>query len=209
MSRGVILNLIKLKLFEYLTLNKILILLCALFIAGIAVGSAVFSKNNSLAEFSKNMFESYISTHQNKHWFYVLISSFAKYMFVLLLYFLSGTSMLGVAVVPVVTFWQGVIAGSVSSYLYSCYSLKGVAFNAVILVPPSIIFTICCFFAAKESIGFSLFMAKLTLPKSKPASMYNDFRKYCGKFIIFAVALIFTAIADLVLNLLFLHFFDF
>ena len=194
MSRGVILNLKKLKLFDYLTLNKILILLCALFIAGIAVGSAVFSKN---------MFESYISTHQNKHWFYVLISSFAKYMFVLLLYFLSGTSMLGVAVVPVVTFWQGVIAGSVSSYLYSCYSLKGVAFNAVILVPPSIIFTICCFFAAKESIGFSLFMAKLTLPKSKPASMYNDFRKYCGKFIIFAVALIFTAIADLVLNLLF------
>ena len=50
MSRGVILNLKKLKLFDYLTLNKILILLCALFIAGIAVGSAVFSKNNSLAK---------------------------------------------------------------------------------------------------------------------------------------------------------------
>lgn len=208
MRKGLIVNLKRLKLFDYVTLNKIFILLCVLFIAGITVGSVIYQKNTSIVEFSKNIFENYIKIH-NKSWISVLFASFSKYLIILLLYFLSGTSMLGVAIVPFLIFWQGIVCGNLSSYLYATYALKGIAFNAIILVPPSIIFTICCFFAARESINFSLLLAKLTLPKSKPANIYTDFRKYCGKFIIFIIFLILTAVADLVLNLLFLHFFSF
>ena len=208
MRKGVIVNLKRFKLFDYVTLNKIFILLCVLFIAGIATGSAIYPKNATLADFSKNLFGSYTALH-SKPWIQSLAISFVKYLIVLLFYFLSGTSMLGVAVVPFLTFWQGIMFGNISSYLYATYALKGIAFNAIILVPPSIIFTICSFFAARESIDFSLLMAKLTLPKSKPANIYTDFRKYCGKFIIFVGISLLASVTDLVLNLLFLHFFEF
>lgn len=209
MRKGVIVNLKRFKFLEYVTLNKIFILLCAMFIAGIAIGSVIYPKNGTLAELSKNLFADYIALHNSSSFFEKLFGGFLKYFIVLLLYFLSGTSMLGVAVVPFLTAWQGILFGNISSYLYAEHTLKGIAFNAIILVPPSIIFTICCFFAAKESINFSLLMARLTLPKSKPANIYTDFRKYCGRFIIFVGVSLIAAIADIVLNLLFLHFFEF
>lgn len=209
MRKGVIVNLKRFKFLDYVTLNKIFILLCIAFIAGIAIGSVIYPKNEALANFSKTIFLDYVSLHNGGSFFNKLFIGFAKYIVVLLLYFLSGTSMLGVAIVPFCAVWQGIMFGNISSYLYTEYALKGIAFNAIILVPPSIIFTICSFFAAKESINFSLLMAKLTLPKSKPANIYTDFRKYCGKFIIYFGVSAIAAITDIILNLLFLHFFEF
>ena len=209
MRKGVIVNLKSFRVLNYVTINKILILLCLMFVAGITLGSVVYPKNNVFAEFSKTVFKDYISIHNSSSFFKKLFSCFAKYFFTLLFYFLSGTSMLGAVIVPFLTAWQGIIFGNVSSYLYSEYALKGIAFNAIILVPPSIIFVLCTFFAAKESVNFSLLIAKLTLPKSKPANIYNDFRKYCGKFIIYISVSFVAAIIDVVLNILFLHFFEF
>ncbi len=209
MRKGIIVNLKRFKLLDYVTLNKVFILLCVLFITGITVGSVIYPKNLTIAEFAKNFFENYITVHNSNSFFKKLFVCFLKYLVVLLLYFLSGTSMLGVAVIPFLTVWQGIAFGNVSAYLYAEHALKGIAFNAIILVPPSIIFTICTFFAAKESINFSLLLAKLTLPKSKPANIYTDFRKYCARFIIFVAVSFVASMADVALNLLFLHFFDF
>lgn len=209
MRKGIIVNLKRFKLLDYVTLNKVFILLCVLFITGITIGSVIYPKNLTISEFSKDFFENYITVHNSNSFFKKLFSGFLKYLAVLLLYFLSGTSMLGVAVIPFLTVWQGIAFGNISAYLYAEHALKGIAFNAIILVPPSIIFTICTFFAAKESINFSLLLAKLTLPKSKPANIYIDFRKYCARFIVFVAVSFVAAMADVALNLLFLHFFDF
>lgn len=208
MRKGLIVNLKRFKLFDYVTLNKIFILLSVFFISGITIGSVLYSKSTNLMQLSKSLFENYIEIH-NKHWLSVFGSTFFKCFIVLVLYFLSGTSMLGVATVPFLVLWQGIIFGSISSFLYSGYALKGIAFNAIILVLPSIIFTLCCFSAARESINFSLLFARLTLPKSKPANIYTDFRKYCGKFLIIVCISLLSVLVDLFLNLLFLHFFEF
>lgn len=209
MRKGIIVNLKKFKLLDYMNLNKIFILLTVMFVAGIAVSAAIYNKNPALAGFSKKLFNDYILLHTNVSFIKKFFSCFVKYVVILFIYFLFGTSMLGVAVVPFLTFWQGIIVGSISAHLYTVYALKGIAFNAIVMVPSSIIFTICTFFAAKESIGFSLLMAKLTLPNSKPASMYTDFRKFCAKFVIIIGVLILNAVVDVVLNMLFLKFFNF
>lgn len=208
MRKGLTVSLRKLKMLNYVTLNKIFILLCLFFICGITIGSAIYSKNEYLIKLSKSVFDNYLTVH-TKHWAYVLSVTFFKLFAVLTLYFLSGTSMLGIVVVPFLMLWQGIISGNLSSFLYTTYELKGIAFNAVILLPPSIIFTLCSFSAARESINFSLLLAMLTMPKSKPANIYTDFRKYCGKFIIILSVTLSSSILDLILNLLFLNFFDF
>ena len=209
MRKGIIVNLKRFKVLDYVTLNKIFIILCSLFIAGIAIGSVVLPKSNWLSETTKTIFENYISVHNSNLFFKKLLIFFFRYLIVLILYFLSGSSMLGVAVIPFITVWQGILFGSVSSYIYVTYGLSGIAFNAIILIPSEVIFTVCCFFAARYAIDFSLLLAKLTLPRSKPASLYINFKNYCGKYSIFIALSLICAIIDIILNLLFLNFFNF
>lgn len=209
MRKGIIVNLKRFKVLDYVTLNKIFIVLCIVFISGIAIGSIVLSKNNWLSQTTESLFKSYISVHSGNAFFKKLLVCFSRYLIVLVLYFLSGSSMLGVAVTPFITVWQGILFGSLSAHLYSSHGLSGIAFNAIILIPPSVIFTVCCFFAARYAIDFSLLIAKLTLPRSKPASLYINFKNYCGKYLIFIAVSLICAIIDIVLNLLFLKFFNF
>lgn len=209
MRKGIILNLKRFKVLDYVTLNKIFIVLCVIFIAGIAIGSTVLSKNGSLAEYTKSCFNEYISLHKTDAFFKKFINCFFKYLVVLILYFLSGTSMLGVAITPFITVWQGILFGSITSYLYTKHSISGIAFNAIIFIPPSVVFAVCCFFAARYAIDFSLLIAKLTLPRSKPASLYINFKSYCIKFLIFiGISLICTFI-EITLNIFFIKFFNF
>ncbi len=209
MRKGIIVNLKRFKLLDYVTLNKFFIILCVMFITGIVLGSTFLSKNSWLAQVTETFFESYITLHNNGTFVKKLLFSFLRYLVVLILYFLSGSSMLGVVVTPFITLWQGIFCGSISSQLYDTHGLSGIAFNAIILIPPTAIFTVCCFFAARYSIDFSLLIAKLTLPRSKPASLYINFKDYCGKYLFFLSVSLICAIIDVILNLLFINFFNF
>ena len=209
MKKGIIVNLKRFKLLNYVTLNKIFIVLCLLFITGIVLGSSVLSKNSWLSQNTDLLFESFINVHTNKTFFSKLLSCYARYIIVLILYFLSGASMLGVAVTPFITVWQGILTGSITSYLYASHGLSGIAFNAIILIPPLSIFTVCCFFAARYAIDFSLSIAKLTMPKSRPASLYIEFKNYCGKYLIIVGIVLICSLIEIILNLLFLNFFNF
>lgn len=209
MRRGIIVNLKRFKVLDYVNLNKFFIFLCVIFIAGITIGSTVLSKNSLLADNTKAFFKDYISVHTTNSFFKKFLTCSSRYFIILILYFLSGTSMIGVAITPFITAWQGILFASVSSYLYITHGLSGIAFNAIILIPPSVVFTICCFFAARYSIDFSLSVAKMTLPRSKPASLYLNFKMYCIKYLIFIGISFVCAILEIILNLFFLKFFNF
>ena len=209
MTKGIIVNFKRFKLLNYVTLNKIFILLSTLFICGIIIGSIFLKKNNWLLQNTELIFKNFIFVHTGNNFLKKFFSCFIHYLIVLFLYFLFGASMFGVAVTPFVTVWQGILVGSVSSYVYTQYNLSGIAFNAIILIPPLSIFIICCFFAAKYSIDFSLNIAKLTMPKHRPASLYTVFKNYCVKYSILVGITSICTIIEIILNLLFLKYFNF
>ncbi len=209
MRKGIILDFKKIKFLNFIKINKIFVLLSIIFVLGIFIGAFVFNKNELFFDYSKKLFETTVILHKSYTWFSILISSFLKYFSLLFLFFISGTSMFGIVIIPFISLWQGIVYGSLSSYLYSSYSLKGIAYNAIILMPPAIIFTVCSFLAARDSIDFSLLLAKLSLPKSRPTNIFFDFKKFCGKFIIFICISFFSSVTDLILNSLFINLFNF
>jgi len=209
MRKGIIVNLKRVKILDYVTLNKIFILLCGIFILGIVLGTTVLSKNSFLSQNAEYFIDYFFQLHNNNLFFKKLLLCSLKYIAVILLYFLSGTSMLGVAVTPFITLWQGIFIGCITSYVYATHGLNGIAFNAIILIPSSIIFIMCCFFAAKYAIDFSLSIAKLTLPQSKATSLYIQFKDYCFKYLIFVAMSLICSTLEIILNLLFLNFFNF
>ncbi|MDO4608393.1 MAG: hypothetical protein Q4B40_04295 [Clostridia bacterium] len=209
MRKGIIVNLKKFKLLDYVNINKIFIILSLLFTVGIFIGSTILSSNDLISDFAKKFFTNFIELHKATNFIKKLFFCFLRYLIILILYFLSGSGTLGVVLCPYIIIWQGIFLGSLISYVYGTYGISGIAFNAIILIPPMTIFAICSFFAARYSINFSLQIAKLTLPRSRPVNLFYDFKNYCNKYVILFLITLLCSVIEIVLNLLFFNFFSY
>lgn len=199
MKKGTVLSLKKIRLSEFIIKNNVLVLLVLLFIAGIAVGTFAGERIVGLSDYSADYLERFVAERSDASFLSVTLNSFAGSALVLLAVFAAGTSVLGVVLVPIAAAVRCVLYGSVSALLYSQYSVKGIA-NAVLIIPAEIIFAISLLLAARESVGFSLGMARLTLPSAPPVNLSADFRSYCSKYILICLLTLLSAIIDAVMS---------
>lgn len=200
MKKGTVLSLKKIRFSEFLIKNNVSVLLVILFVAGIAAGTFAGKKFVGLNDYSAEYLERFIAERKNASFLSVTVNSFAGSALVLLAVFAAGTSVLGVVLVPIAAVLRCVLYGSVSALLYSQYSVKGIAFNAVLIIPAEIIFALSLLSAARESLNFSLNMARLTLPSAPPVNLSASFRDYCGKYIFVCLLTFVSALTDAVMS---------
>ena len=153
-----------------------------------------------MSDYSADYLERFVAERSDASFLSVTLNSFAGSALVLLAVFAAGTSVLGVVLVPIAAAVRCVLYGSVSTLLYSQYSVKGIAFNAVLIIPAEIVFAVSLLLAARESVGFSLGMARLTLPSAPPVNLSADFRSYCSKYILICLLTLLSAIIDAVMS---------
>lgn len=204
MKKGTVLSLKNLKFTDFMAKNNILVILILLFVLGLAAGTFSGSKISVLSEYSDDYLKRFISERTNATFFSVTLNSFMGSALTLLLTFAAGTSMLGVILVPTIFLLRGVLYGSVSALLYSEYSVKGIAFNAVLIIPAAIVFIISLILSSRESIKFSLIIAKMTLPGSPSPNLSADFKNYCGRYLFICLLVLASALVDAVLSCSFL-----
>lgn len=204
MRKGKVLSLKNFKLTEFVTKNNILAVLVVLIIAGVSVGIFTESRIQVLSNYSTTYVERFIALRSGESFLSVALSSFMSSALVLLMLFAAGTSMLGVILVPFIAALIGLFYGGISALLYSEYSVKGIAFNAVLIVPSAFVFLIALLLAGRESMRFSLLMAKMTLPGSPSVNLAFDFKNYCGRYLFIAFILLASALTDAVLSSSFL-----
>lgn len=204
MRKGKVLSIKNFKLTEFVTKNNILAVLVVLIIAGVSVGIFTESRIQVLSNYSTTYVERFIALRSGESFLSVALSSFMSSALVLLMLFAAGTSMLGVILVPFIAALIGLFYGGISALLYSEYSVKGIAFNAVLIVPSAFVFLIALLLAGRESMRFSLLMAKMTLPGSPSVNLAFDFKNYCGRYLFIAFILLASALTDAVLSCSFL-----
>ncbi len=201
MRKGKVLSL---KTVEFVAKNNILAVLFVLITSGVAVGIFTESKLQVLSQYSASYVERFVALRSGESFVSVALSSFMSSALVLLVLFAAGTSMLGVVLVPFLAALQGVFYGGVSALLYSEYSVKGIAFNAVLIVPSAFVFVVALLLAARESMRFSLIIAKMSLPGSPSVNLSFDFRNYCGRYLFIVLIALASALTDAVLSCSFL-----
>lgn len=204
MKKGTVLSLKNLKFTDFMAKNNILVILIFLFVLGLAAGTFSGLKIIVLSKYSDDYLKRFISERTNATFFSVTLNSFMGSALTLLLTFAAGTSMLGVILVPTIFLLRGVLYGSVSALLYSEYSVKGIAFNAVLIIPAAIVFIISLILSSRESIKFSLIIAKMTLPGSPSPNLSADFKNYCGRYLFICLLVLASALVDAVLSCSFL-----
>lgn len=204
MRKGKVLSLKNFRFTEFVAKNNILAVLFVLITSGVAVGIFTESKLQVLSQYSASYVERFVALRSGESFFSVAQSSFMSSALVLLVLFAAGTSMLGVILVPFLAALRGVFYGGVSALLYSEYSVKGIAFNAVLIVPSAFVFVVALLLAARESMRFSLIIAKMSLPGSPSVNLSFDFKNYCGRYLFIVLIALASALTDAVLSCSFL-----
>ncbi len=205
MQKGTVLNLKNLRLTEFFRENNILVILFLFMLAGITIGIFTESKFSLLSNYADTYIKSFISDRTDETFFSITSKAFMSSMLALLIVFAAGTSMLGVIIVPLTVTFRCLLYGAISAYLYSAFSVKGIAFNAVLIIPSVIIFVIALLLAARESVKFSLIIVRMFLPHVPAINLSFDFKNYCGRYIFITLIALLSALTDGVLSSSFLQ----
>lgn len=209
MRKSAILSFNNRKLFYAVKKNNILILLALCYLVGILLGVFCLKNLTAIQNIALGDFDKYYQSRLESNFFNILLRSFFSYLPLGFVIFLLGTSIAGVAVVPFAVCYCGFDYGVMSALLYRNHLLQGIAFNALLVIPCVIFSLFSYLFCAREAIGFSVRLIKLSLPNGQAANLYNDFRFYCRKFLVIILLLLAGAIVDAVLSLSFIKFFNF
>ncbi len=180
-----------------------------LFIIGIVFGVVFSSENTVFKSFVKYYFDWYLSVRTESNAIRLFFVSFFSYALADILLFLFGTSILGIVLIPINIASLGVILGGFLSYSYSYLSLKGIAFNAIIFIPPMAVFSILYILLSKYSFNFSLILSKTIFSREKAVLIYNDFALFYRKHIIMICFCLPVSLLDILLCILFIGLFNF
>lgn len=209
MRPGGVVSLKRLNKFGFLQKNKLLFFMGIAFIAGIIIGSISVARGGRAAQFASYLFERYYTKRQSLRFFNIFSVELIKNLLSALTFFVFGVSIIGVISSPIFCMTFGIYFGSMAAYAYSRFALQGVAFNSVVFVPSALAFSICLFFAAKESSEFSSVLLKLILPKSRPLNVSGEFRLFCGRILIIALCFALAALIDAAVSVSFIRYFSF
>lgn len=209
MKKGRVVSLSRFGILDFFRKNTFLLIIFSILIIGIIIGVFLFNKFGFLQEYFSEYITEYINSRMGVVFGKVFIESYLATMSVLFLVFLLGASLFGIVTVPTLVALNGFFQGCVTAHLYSNYGLKGVAFNAIIYIPSMIVFLMVFSLASRESIRFSTKITSLTLSKSLPCNLADDFRDYGIKYIIFAIIIAFSSIIDALLSVGLLKYFTF
>ena len=184
------------KYFDFLRRNNVLIVLVVFFLFGLGFGIFSFKGFSDFKAAAQTYLESFVDLRTDSGFLKITVNSFLVSLTYIVLCFIAGSSALGIVVLPFVVALRGAVYGALMALLYSEYALKGIAFNAVMVLPAAAIFTAALILAARESVGFSLRVARLTLPRTSPSNLYYDFKNYCGRYLVICLLVLVSALAD-------------
>lgn len=209
MPKGKVLNFSKYKLLDFLKSNLYSLICFAFLVIGIVLGLALFDDLNFLFSFLKKFISGYISYRQNNGFLKIVFNSFIKSLYCFLMIYVCGTTIFGVVLVPVSLTIFGVFYGATVAYLYSEFALRGVAFNAMIFLPSSLILLLLLIFSSRIAILFSLQIAKLTLPNMQTGNLVYQFKEYSLKTLLLSSTGLVAALLDGLTAITLLKFFEF
>lgn len=158
--------------------NNILIFMVFALILGLLIGVMTFKLKNGGGNFFVEEFEKWLSPLKG-NFVKIFSASILKLMPFVATIFIFGTCMAGSIITPLIIAIRGAQLGYIMSYLYIHFSLNGIVFNILIIIPSAVLTSIALILSGREAFGFSLSLARLAIPESKSVVLDKDFKVYC------------------------------
>ncbi len=209
MKKGRVLSLKRTGLFKIANKDKTKIFLFFLLILGIVFGVFLFSDKHNIGVFIGRFADFYIKSHSYSKFLKVFFSSLLFLTIIDLIFLVSSVSLSGAITIPIFVLFLGYSFGSFLSFNYSSYSLKGLAFNAVLIIPVFISYFIVLVNTAKFSFTFALTLSSIIINNDKPIKVSFEFVSLIKRYLYLILFTVLISFFDTLLSFYLIKLFEF
>jgi stage II sporulation protein M len=160
--------------------NKEYIYPILFYLAGLIIGS-IFYSNINLNDVFSALFQL-----NSENFLSLFINRFSIYISIFALTVLLGMCLIGFPFINLVPLFCGIEIGIKISYYYVTYSVKGIGYSLLMIIPESAIFLAVLVFTIKSSNELSKSIYDATTKKSDMTKEIN-LKSYLKKFLLYGV----------------------
>lgn len=195
------------KIFLMIRENFIIVIFTLFFIFGVLLACVLFD-NNCLIKEAGLLTNFFVTSKSDNTFIGIFLSSFLLSFSFLFIVYLFGTSLLGIAFIPVIVSLRGFIIGLLLSDLYSSGTLNALIINLLTIIPGAIVSVLALICASSRCLNLSYSLGKLSIGDGQ-ALHKIDIKRYLSGFSILAFVTIVSALFEAFMSIAFRNFFDF
>lgn len=195
---------------QFLTQYGVFTFYILFFIFGIIYGSASFKKiSPDFLEKLDLLFLTNLANRIELSAFEVFCSSFASdFLFVFASFLLSFTAW-GIVCLPFLCAFKGYGVGLSCAFLYSEYSVSGLGFFILVILPGTVLFLFAFLLALKESLSHSLIVLRMYFPTFADVLLLRHLKPFFLRYFIVIIFVMLSSAFDMILWVLFAKLFNF
>ncbi len=179
-------------------------------VLGVILGSFSFSKaSDDLLAQLDFMFVTNLASRLELSGFDVFCSSFTSDFIFILSAFLLSFTVWGTLALPLLCAFKGFGIGISSAYMFSQYSVTGIGFYILVILPGTVLFLLTFITALKEAFSQSALLFKLYFSPSDDTRMLRFAKTYMFRNFIILIFTVLSAIVDMILWIVFANMFNF
>lgn len=136
--------------------NKSYLILLFFLLFGIFSGSLLFGTHSGFAgSFINSVFYPYFRQRINSTVFSLFFFSFSSSLIFLSAVFIVAFGICGIPFIPAVLFIRGLGTSAVACVFYNAFSLKGVAYFSLVILPPILLFDVVLLWFSSSALDLS------------------------------------------------------
>lgn len=180
-------------------------------VLGMLVGAlSVRLLDDSGHEFIRQWFASFISFRLNSSFWKILFNSFLTFMVYLLAVSVSSFGVGGIVIVPLLMFFKGFGSCLLAGVLYREFSLNGIAFADLILLPSVLAADVALLYLCESGIGVSKkFLSCINDSDFNNSVLKSECVYFFKRLLIVLVAVLFISVVESAFNVCFIGYFNF
>ncbi|MEZ3497517.1 MAG: stage II sporulation protein M [Lachnospiraceae bacterium] len=183
--------------------NQKLIMLTLIFICGLFVGALTVKNTNAVLGASlKSLLENYYTARSGQSVLHSFLSVFGSECIFLLIAMLFGVCIIGEPILWLLPFVKGLGIGIISGYLYQAYTLQGMTYFSVYVLPSAVLASAALLLGCKESILMTRDLTRILL-KGESNSGIDMFKLYILRYAVLLGSLVFCAALSTAATVLF------
>lgn len=187
---------------------KGMIIILALFAAGVIVGSGIFRNGNSeLSNELAQVFDTFVTARENQKLYVTFFNSAIINTVFLIIPFIFGLSCVGLPVTAIVAVTKGLGLGIVAGYMFSNFAMSGIGYYLLTIFPGAIIANSILLLGCNCSLFMSTDILSVILSKKQPDA--NMLSTYLKKYLILLIGSFAASAIDGILTKAFSYLFSF
>ncbi|MBR3867714.1 MAG: stage II sporulation protein M [Clostridia bacterium] len=176
---------------------KGMIITLALFAAAMIIGSGTLKNTSDYIGDYSDIFNSYIIMRSDEKIYTVFFNSVSVNLFFILLINFAGLSCVGIPLTVFIILIKGLGFGFFSGFLFSEFSMSGIGYYLITVLPGAVISNTAILLACNNSAFMSADILAVTLSKKQPDE--NIVKNYLKKSTLITAICIIASIIDSVL----------